>query len=216
MELDTGKYNYFIFDFDGVIVDSLAVKTEAFGQLFKEHGRNIMLKVMRYHLNNGGVSRYEKFKYYYKNLLHQEIDKKIINRLDQQYSKLVLDKVVSADFIKGALDFIKICNEKDKPCFIISATPQNEIRRIARLKKIDGLFKAVVGSPLEKTKNLKLLLKEFAIKPKEALYFGDAQSDYKAAISNKIDFVGIVNDRSKELKGLGDIFKVKDFSGLLK
>jgi phosphoglycolate phosphatase-like HAD superfamily hydrolase len=50
--------------------------------------------------------------------------------------------------------------------------------------------------------------------PKEALYFGDARSDYEAAKQNNVDFIGIVNTKSRELKGLRGISKIRDFNSV--
>jgi beta-phosphoglucomutase-like phosphatase (HAD superfamily) len=211
MKLDIAKYRAFFFDFDGVIVDSLDIKTQAFGGLFKKYGRNISRKVMEYHRNNGGVSRYEKFKYYYKNLLNKNINQKIIRGLDRKYSHLVFRKVVSAPFVKGALNLLRKLNKSGKACFIISGTPQKEIHNIVRKKKIAQFFCDIVGSPKSKVENLKILLQKHSIRPSEAIYFGDAKSDYEAAKEYKVRFVGIANNNSKELEGMGAIQKIKDF-----
>ena len=57
-----------IFDFDGVILESIDVKTEAFKKLYQPYGSNISNKVVKNHLANGGISRYEKIKIYHKQL----------------------------------------------------------------------------------------------------------------------------------------------------
>ena len=49
-----------IFDFDGVILDSLEAKSEAFEELYADYGTSIVKKVRKYHLSNGGVSRQKK------------------------------------------------------------------------------------------------------------------------------------------------------------
>ena len=51
-----------IFDFDGVILESLDVKTEAFKKLYQPYGPSISNKVVENHLENEGISRYEKIK----------------------------------------------------------------------------------------------------------------------------------------------------------
>ena len=43
-------------DFDGVIADSVNVKTDAFYELYLPYGKNIAEKVKEYHLANGGFS----------------------------------------------------------------------------------------------------------------------------------------------------------------
>jgi beta-phosphoglucomutase-like phosphatase (HAD superfamily) len=208
------KYKFFFFDFDGVIVDSLDIKTRAFGDLFKKYGEDIADKVTLYHMQNGGVSRYEKFRYYYKELLKQKIDDRIIRDLDRAYSRLVLKKILKAAFISGVTGFIKRLNLREKDCFIVSATPQKEMRKIAKLRKIDLYFRDVMGSPRSKDENLKYLLTKYRMDPKEALYFGDARSDYEAAKHNNVDFIGIVNTKSRELKGLRGISKIRDFNSV--
>ena len=56
-----------IFDFDGVIVESVNIKTIAFKKIYKKYGNEIVNKVVDHHLSNGGMSRFEKFNYYHKN-----------------------------------------------------------------------------------------------------------------------------------------------------
>ena len=52
-----------IFDFDGVILDSVNIKTEAFYKLFEQYGSKIANQVVDYHIINGGMSRFKKFEY---------------------------------------------------------------------------------------------------------------------------------------------------------
>ena len=55
-----------IFDFDGTIVDSVNIKTNAFAKIYEPFGKNIVKKVIKHHNENGGLSRFEKFKHYHK------------------------------------------------------------------------------------------------------------------------------------------------------
>ena len=65
-----------IFDFDGVISHSIEVKTQAFYNLYKDYGEEISKKVVEHHESNGGISRFEKIKFYHKNFLKKQIPKK--------------------------------------------------------------------------------------------------------------------------------------------
>ena len=53
------------FDFDGVIADSVEVKTDAFAELFNDEGLEVQQKVIDHHRNHGGMTRREKFQHYY-------------------------------------------------------------------------------------------------------------------------------------------------------
>ena len=56
--------NSIIFDFDGVILESVSVKTAAFRQLFSFAPEHVD-EIVQYHLDNGGMSRFDKFRYIY-------------------------------------------------------------------------------------------------------------------------------------------------------
>ena len=74
------KIDAVIFDFDGTICDSLQVKEEAFGELYREYGKKISHKV-DFHRENLGVPR-EKFVHFQKNIVKVIILKmKLVNYL---------------------------------------------------------------------------------------------------------------------------------------
>mgnify|MGYP003325992022 CR=1 FL=1 len=85
-----------VFDFDGVLVDSVNIKTKAFSYIYKKYGTDIVSKVIKHHELNGGMSRYEKFDYYHKFFLGTQIDQEVVDQLDSQFSELVLHKVVKS------------------------------------------------------------------------------------------------------------------------
>jgi beta-phosphoglucomutase-like phosphatase (HAD superfamily) len=51
-----------IFDFDGVILESVTVKTEAFRELFSSEP-DCPDEIVEFHKRNGGMSRYDKFRH---------------------------------------------------------------------------------------------------------------------------------------------------------
>ena len=98
-------------DFDGVIAESVNVKTEAFYNLYLPYGIEIAEKVRRHHLDNGGMSRFEKFRYYQTRLLGEPepVDEKAIKKLAAHFSELVLEGVINAPFVP---DVEKVLREK--------------------------------------------------------------------------------------------------------
>ena len=58
------------FDFDGVIVESAGIKTEAFRKLFSNYPDQVD-EIVDYHKANAGISRYDKFDYIYEKILKQ-------------------------------------------------------------------------------------------------------------------------------------------------
>ena len=52
------KQKILIYDFDGVICDSVGLKTDAFVELYNTENESIQKLVREYHLANGGISRF--------------------------------------------------------------------------------------------------------------------------------------------------------------
>ena len=125
-----------IFDFDGVICESVGIKTDGFAMLYKPYGKDVVDKVIKHHLVNGGVSRFEKLRFYHKNILGIDINNKELNNLVIKFSEFVVEKVIEAPFVKGAYEFLLESRHKYK-MYISTGTPQCEIEIITKEKKID-------------------------------------------------------------------------------
>ena len=76
------------FDFDGVLVESVDVKTRAYARLFEEYGEGVVSRVVDYHLTNGGVSRFVKFKTIYSEILNKPLSEKKFQFLSKKLNNL--------------------------------------------------------------------------------------------------------------------------------
>lgn len=200
MELDMDKYKAFFFDFDGVIADSVDIKTEAFRELYRPYGEEVMRYVTQHHKEHGGMSRFLKIRHYHKELFDKNLSDDELRLLTDRFSDLVLQKVIEASFIKGAVEFIHILHEKGKSMFIVSGTPEEEIQRIIRGKSLGDYFLEVKGTPVAKKDNLQYLLKKYQIPAQESIFFGDSPEDLNAASFLGIRFIPI-NYCSADVKG---------------
>lgn len=203
-----------IFDFDGVLVESVDIKTNAFAKLFESEGDSIVKQVVDYHLDNAGVSRFEKFKYIYKEILKRELTKEVFNCLCDRFSQIVIDDVVNAPYAKGAPGFLK-AHFSEYSYFVVSATPQKEMEDIAVRRNIKHFFKKIYGSPTSKNDAVRMVLLEENIESSNALYIGDALSDYEAASANGVKFIARINKNESLFLGK-NCLKVKDLADLEK
>lgn len=185
------------FDFDGVILDSVHVKTEAFAKMFRKYGADIENKVVEYHLKNGGISRFEKFRYYYENLLNKDITDKELKQLGEVFTKHILKGVLESPFINGVMDTLKQLRNNNIPAYIVSGTPDEELDYIVEKKNLSSFFNEIHGSPRQKSEIIDHILKENNYKSDNCLFIGDAMSDYKAASETSVCFLGIVKDCEK-------------------
>ena len=201
-----------IFDYDGIISESVNIKTEAFAEMFRPFGQDVEKMVINHHESNGGVSRFEKFKLYYRDFLKKDITPHKIDSLSIKFSNLVLDRVVDAPYVQGAYEFLS-SNYKKYDFYISTGTPTEEIEIILEQKGIKKFFKGVYGSPENKAVHVKRIMQLRNYKNDEIIFIGDALSDKNAATINKIDFIGrFTTDESiKHSKYL-----IKDFNQINK
>lgn len=176
-----------IFDFDGVIVESMDIKAKAFVYLFKDYPEHVD-KIVKWHILHGGISRFEKFEHIYKNILHLPFSKKLKNELGKKFKDFVYQEVISCPFVKGAQEFLNKYYQK-LSFFIVSGTPQEEIVSIVKKRKLSKFFIAVFGAPTRKDVLSSRILNKFNLKPKEVIFVGDSIDDYEAVQKNGIRFV---------------------------
>lgn len=200
------------FDFDGVIAESVDIKTEAFAKLFEKEGKKIVEKVVDYHLSNTGVSRFEKFRYIYKEILKRSLGNDEFQNLCSKFANLVAEEVVRSPYVKGAVEILEYCSSRFK-CYIVSATPQEEIELIIKRRNIYHFFKAVYGAPTKKADAVREIIQKEVIDPAKAVYIGDGLSDYMAAKDNNVIFIARINNNESIFTNT-ECLKIKDLTNL--
>lgn len=190
--MKTAHWQAIIFDFDGVVVESGDIKTQAFGNLYRTYGETVMTAVMQYHSANGGMSRYQKFHYFQQHLLKKPpLTPDEEQLLDQRFSELVVEAVIASETVPGAAELIR--KEATRiPLFIASGTPEAELKTIVMRRGLAPYFTAVRGSPTPKQMLIADILSSHALSPERVLMIGDALIDYESAQANKIAFLGRV------------------------
>jgi len=179
------------FDFDGVIVDSIQTKTEAFRSLFKDYTDDVIEKVVGYHKLHGGISRVDKIALAHEQYIGAPLPDNELEEWSVRYSDLVVEKVIDVSWIKGAHDFLESTVDAGLHVFVISGTPETELKHIIDRRGISGYFDECLGSPMRKPVHIKNLLEKYALQPSECVFIGDALTDYDAAKETGLHFVGI-------------------------
>ncbi len=182
------NYNFFIWDFDGVIKESLEVKGSAYIDLFKNKITNLeKQKILNHHNQNIGESRYTKIPKYME-FCSVIINENAINKYLNKYSEIVAHKVVNSPWVEDVRDFLEK-NAKLKNFFLVSSTPQLELELIIKELKFDQIFKEIYGEPHKKQVTFRKILREHNEKNNNFIALGDSTVDYNAAKSNKVDFL---------------------------
>lgn len=182
------KFDSIIFDFDGVLVESVDIKSQAFAELYAPYGQEIVRKVIRHHVENGGMSRFEKFSHYHQTFLGLQYDEVIALKLGQDFSRLVEDKVVGSPYVRGATEFLeKYCRHLN--FFVASGTPHDELIRIMNRRCMAHYFVSAYGSPPSKAQIIDGILMSRNLKAYRTLMVGDSITDYEAAIKTGVRFI---------------------------
>ena len=181
-----------VFDFDGTITDSVNIKTKAFAELYKPYGERIERKVVEYHLDHGGVSRFDKFKIFHREFLNIDLKKNEVQDLACNFSNLVIDKVVDAPYISGAFEFISNYYQI-YDMYISTATPTNEICEILQRKNLTQYFKDIKGSPTSKVDHVRQFMANNNYLQNEVIFIGDSDSDKEASDENGIHFIAVAS-----------------------
>jgi HAD superfamily hydrolase (TIGR01549 family) len=177
-----------IFDFDGVIVESMDIKTKAFEYIFGNQPKNIIEQIVKLHLDNGGMSRFEKFRIIYKDFLKKNLSESEEKRLGREFNKFVYEEMMECSFVIGAKEFLED-NYKKYLLFVVSGTPNEEINKLVDDRGLRKYFKGVWGTPGSKGFFSKMIIKNFNLKKHEAVFVGDAPNDYIGAEEAGIKFI---------------------------
>jgi phosphoglycolate phosphatase-like HAD superfamily hydrolase len=182
------KIKVVVFDFDGVILESAHVKTEAFCDLYADHGPDVVAKVREHHLANLGISRFKKFAWISEHVFGKPLTTEASAELGERFSNLALDRVLRAPFVKGAHEALLALAPK-LALFVASGTPQEELQLIVERRELAPLFQEVHGTPREKPAILSDLMARKQLAPSEVLFVGDGKSDHDAAVATSVAFL---------------------------
>lgn len=202
-----------LWDFDGVLLNSNAVRDYGFLEVLKGYPKNQVEELMSFHRMNGGLSRYVKFRYFFENIRKESITQSQVNEWAKKFSISVVNKLIDPNLlIEESIEFVRAYSDK-LPMHIVSGSDGNELRYICEQLDIASYFQTINGSPTPKKDLVKNILNDFEYTSYNCLLIGDSQNDYDAAIANGLRFAGYNNLSLIELGGylhnLNELFNDK-------
>ena len=200
------------FDFDGVILESGSIKQQAFLDLFADRP-DLQPGVLAHHRQNLGVSRYDKLAWIHRELLGRELGPEELAEEGRRYSALVLEQVLACPLVPGCQELFGWLPAR-LPCFVVSATPQQELELIVERRGMGGWFRELRGSPGVKADILAELMGGWRLRASEMLMVGDGLSDYQAAAAAGVPFVLRRTPEQEELFRDLEVDRVRDMAEL--
>jgi phosphoglycolate phosphatase len=201
-----------VFDFDGVVLDSATLKRQAFADLYAEAPESQYQAVCAYLGRKGGQPREVKFRHIEAHIFGRSVSEARIRELCTRFKTSVEQRLLQAPAIPGALEFLSRWAAR-RPLYLLSATPEAELRATVEKRALAGYFREVVGSPPDKVTGLRNLLARKGHAAQETVMIGDSYNDYRAARSNGTCFVGVTADPGAS-PFPGDTITISDLHGL--
>ena len=185
-----------VFDCDGVILESVPVKTRAFERLVEGYGNEARDRMLMYHKVHGGVSRYKKFEWFFREVLGREITPQELEEWGQRFADIAYEEVCRCELVPGIQDVLDTWKGK-LPLYVCSGAPHEELVQMLKGRGLDSYFTAIYGSPPAKAQLLANIVREARVDPADTLMVGDAPTDWQAAEAVGTRFYG----RGEDVKG---------------
>lgn len=179
-----------IFDFDGVILDSTPLKSQAYLDLYAGEDPAKLAEVSRHERQHGGVTRRIKLAHYEKELFGRSGDTESVESLAQRYADLVLDAVMACRFVPGARELLETARGRID-MHLVSGTPLVELSDVVEKRGLSPYFQTVQGAPVLKPEAFANIMRENRYDPARTLAIGDALTEFRVAQNLGIAFLGI-------------------------
>lgn len=184
--IDINSYDTIIFDCDGVVLNSNHIKTDAFYKTVLPYGENAAEEFVNYHILNGGVSRYEKFKYFLREVAPEQ-EGPGFDELIETYASYVVEGLMTCKVAEGIGELRERTSGAN--WLIASGGDQLELRSVFQRRNLSSLFnKGIYGSPEKKEVILKRELNDVKT-PESVLFIGDSKYDWSVSQTVNIDFL---------------------------
>jgi phosphoglycolate phosphatase-like HAD superfamily hydrolase len=180
-----------LLDFDGVILQSAALKTRAFAELYDDADAPTHAAIVDYADAQGGLTRRDKFAHIERTFFAREPSAGDLDRLTAAFRARVFDAVLASDFVPGAERLLRLAQGKIA-LHVVSGTPHDELVEIVERRGLARWFASVDGAPPGKRETFARILAERGYRADEALAVGDALTEFEAARALAIPFLAVV------------------------
>lgn len=181
------KLRVLVLDFDGVILESNAVKTEAFRDVFARFPEHFEA-MMAYHRTHVSVTRYAKFDQLLERL-GRPGDMALRAEIAAEFSRRTLERMASVPFVPGAEAFLLEITVR-LPVYLASVTPIEDLDVVLDRRGLRRWFRDVYGCPpWTKADAVRDVLRREGCSPHHALLLGDSAGDQRAAAEVGVGFL---------------------------
>lgn len=199
-----------IFDFDGTIAESNLLKTKAFKYCAIEFGDEIVNWFIRYHQDNGGVTRQVKIHTLCEKIERPDLAEYFLDRYEEYLSR----EWLGCPLIKGFREYIEHLNGTN---LILSGGSKVEIEAFLKANELDCFFVEVFGNPIDKRVNLETITSKYLSDFDDVFFYGDSALDFELSklVNSSFIFISSVSEWSEWHEYATDFYRnASDFTSL--
>ena len=186
------KPDFAFLDFDGVVMDSMALKLDSYCHAFEGLGF-VRQDVRKLQLESAGLSRQKTIPLIYEALAGAAMPEDLYAQALARFTAHDDASRSKMELKSGALEFLEAARTARIPVAIVTGTPQEVIEKTVAYFRLEPFFTRVCGTPGSKAAHLERMLGEFSLKAERCLFVGDAIKDQEAAVAVGMPFAGVNN-----------------------
>jgi phosphoglycolate phosphatase len=189
-----------VFDFDGTLAQSNAIKQQAYFEAaasLGDVGHLVKAALREVSGNREKVCSGIVLKAGQAGLLPSRFtEEEWVRHLVERYTKWCEEAIIACPEVPGSDAALKALQDSGVALYVNSATPTGPLKRILDARGMRRYFKDVHGSPQGKVENLVAVLRAERASASEVAMVGDNEADRIAAAEVGCPFVGLENEFS--------------------
>lgn len=200
-----------VFDFDGTLVDSVAIKEGAFVEVARDldGGEAAMQQVRSDGLPQDRHAVFQRFAESIAGRNDVSDAAAWGQELTARYSALCEERISACLECRGASELLYRLRENGYLLYLNSATPTEALRPILARRGLAEAFHQIYGIPPSKEENLRAIVAEAGAQPDEVLVVGDGADDEASAAAVGCHFLAAGCEREgREIRQLIEVLEV--------
>jgi phosphoglycolate phosphatase-like HAD superfamily hydrolase len=190
----------FIFDVNGVLIESNSANAEAMGKAFTEDSL-LQRRVAEQYLQLTGIDRGSKIRNIQENLIRRPFTGNEFDQRWERFKKLSRETMLKAPLGVGTKEVLAELGKKGSTRVALSNTPPEELGVILKGHGLDKYLEIIRGGGnWPKSESLIRLLEEFQFRPENCFFMADGMGDLLASMAAGVPF-GAIDPGTGEFDG---------------
>jgi len=189
--MDLSRTTVYIFDVNGVLIDSNLANARAMAEAFTED-RAMQERIATVYLTLTGIDRGAKIRTIQERVIGRSFRDDEFEVRWERFRNLARQSMREAPLIRGCREVLAELGKRKVKRVALSNTPITELRDILAVHSLDPLLDIIRGGgDWPKAESLVRLLQEFHFEPHACLFLGDGKGDLAAARKAGVAFIAI-------------------------